>query len=521
MAKDFEFDDDEDREIVYVAEQTATEFHADNSFIRGIKGPIGSGKSVMCVWELFCRAQEQKAVRGKRRTKWAIIRNTYPELQDTTLNTFLEWIPEGEFEGYSLRVNRTAPIHAYLKMNLPDGTEVQAEFIFLALDNDDDVKKLKSLDLTGAWINEACEIIWNIFTMARGRTRRFPSKRDGGYTWAGVIMDTNPPDTEHWWHNLAEVERPLNHRFWSQPPAILPMPKKKKSDPTIYMPNRGQDPRYSAAENVNNQNAGFSYWLDLTAGVGEDWINVFLLGFYGSTMDGKPVYSEYKDDVHCSAEVLEPFRGLPLVLGFDFGLTPCVAIMQLSPKGVLRVIDEICSGHGDFDDMGIRQFATSAVKPHLNNVYGGMVIKSVGDPAGNSRAQANDELTCLLELQAAGIPTEMALTNNFLTRREAVAGFLNRMVDGKAGFQLSPNCKVLRKGFTQKYKYRRIRTSLGEKFTTEPDKLHPWSDVHDGLQYGAMYLSGGGIAGSSTPALPSSGSQTRRNVKVISSKGWS
>jgi len=499
-------------EIVYNAGPTAREFHNDDSFVRGVKGPLGSGKSVMCAWEMFERVRAQRVHRNKRKSRWAVIRNTYAELLDTTLNTFLDWIPEMSCPGYELRVVRSKPMHAYLTMTLEDKTVVEAEFIFLALDKEEDIHKLKSLELTGAWINEAGEIPFSVFKMARGRIRRYPSVRDGGYNWSGLIMDTNPPDEEHWWYNLAVIEQPKNHRFWDQPPAIIAIPKAHKSDPQLYMPNRGQDPRYAAAENVENQNAGFAYWMDQTSGVDEGWVKVFLMGFYGSTMDGKPVYPEYKDDVHCSREILEPFRGLPLVIAHDFGLTPCTAMMQLSPRGQLRAIDELCS-----EDMGIREFAHNILKPHLHNVYYGMKIISIGDPAGAQRAQASAELTCLEELRKAGIPTEMARTNVFLPRREAVAGFLNRMIDGKPGFLLSPNCKVLRKGFQQKYKYRKLRTSTGERFTAEPDKLHPWSDIHDGLQYGAMYLEGGGMPDSSGR---STGNTPRRNIRKKSAEGW-
>ena len=35
-------------------------FMKDNSFFRGVRGPVGSGKSVACCVELFRRALEQK-----------------------------------------------------------------------------------------------------------------------------------------------------------------------------------------------------------------------------------------------------------------------------------------------------------------------------------------------------------------------------------------------------------------------------------------------------------------------------
>ena len=71
--------------------------------------------------------------------------------------------------------------------------------IFLALDRPEDVKKLLSLELTGVWINEAREIPKSIVDACSMRVGRYPSMRDGGPSWYGVIADTKPPDTDHWW----------------------------------------------------------------------------------------------------------------------------------------------------------------------------------------------------------------------------------------------------------------------------------------------------------------------------------
>jgi hypothetical protein len=61
---------------------------------------------------------------------------------------------------------------------------------------------------------------------------------------------------------------------------------------------------------------------------------------------------------------------------------------------------------------------------------------------------AEDERTCLQIVRAlAKVRALPAPANNFTSRREAVAGTLSRLVDGKPGLTVSPACKVLRKGF--------------------------------------------------------------------------
>ena len=70
-------------------------FMLSDAFVRGIRGPFGSGKSTACVFEIMRRAREQPAgFDGVRRSRWAILRNTYPELRTTTIKTWHQWFPE-------------------------------------------------------------------------------------------------------------------------------------------------------------------------------------------------------------------------------------------------------------------------------------------------------------------------------------------------------------------------------------------------------------------------------------------
>ena len=70
------------------------DFMKNTTFFRGIRGPVGSGKSVACCVEVFRRALEQeKSPDGIRHSRWAIIRNTNPQLRTTTIKTWLDWFP--------------------------------------------------------------------------------------------------------------------------------------------------------------------------------------------------------------------------------------------------------------------------------------------------------------------------------------------------------------------------------------------------------------------------------------------
>jgi len=462
----------------------AVKFHSSDAFVRGLMGPVGSGKSSSCCVEIVARALRQKpSADGVRRSRWLVIRNTYPELKSTTIKTWETWFPSTVAP-----IKWDTPITSNMKISdIGDGTSMELEVMFMALDRPTETGKLRSLELTGAWINEASEIPKEIFDMVTQRVGRFPSKLQGGPSWCGIILDTNPCDDDHWYYKLAEEERPDEWEFFRQPGGLY-----KEGDQ--YVPNPD-------AENIFNLPGGYRYYLQQVPSKQEDWINVFLLGNYGSTKDGKPVYPEYNDKVHCLPKNVEAERGLPIVLGWDFGLTPACVVMQVTARGKVIVLDEVIS-----EDMGIRQFANDAVKPLLNNKYQGFTVYSAGDPAGNIRAQT-DERTCLQELLEAGIYTEPAPTNDFIPRREAVAFFMTKMSDGEPAFLLNPRCVNIRKGLAGRYKFERLKTSGPARFKDRPLK-DGYSHIQDALQYACLKVRSG-----LTPSRA-------RHVNRKSAKGW-
>jgi len=462
----------------------ASRFHVSDAFVRGLMGPVGSGKSSSCCVEIMARALKQEPWRdGVRRSRWAVIRNTYPELKSTTIRTWETWFP-----GHIAPIRWDTPITSTISIgDIGDGTGLELEVLFLALDKPMETGKLRSLELTGAWINEASEIPKEIFDMVTQRVSRYPSLMKGGPTWGGVILDTNPPDDDSWYYRIAEESTPNGWDFFRQPGGLYKEGEEYKPNPD--------------AENIDNLPNGYQYYLNQIGGKDEQWINVFLLGNYGTTADGKPVYPEFNDKVHVAEKPLDPMRGLPIILGWDFGLTPACVVMQQTPRGQVVVLKEIVS-----EDMGIRQFANDIVRPILVNEFSGFQKISTADPSGQIRAQT-DERTCLQELLETGIPTEPAPTNDWIPRREAVAFFLTRMADGMPGFLLDPSCTNLRKGFNGRYKYERLKTSGSARYRDRPVKDGS-SHIQDALQYACLRIRNGLFSIKAKP------------VKMTSNKGW-
>jgi hypothetical protein len=71
------------RDYSYASVPTIKRFSQSRAFIRGLRGPFGSGKSSGCVIELVNWAKRQPLANGKRRARFACIRNTYKQLEDS------------------------------------------------------------------------------------------------------------------------------------------------------------------------------------------------------------------------------------------------------------------------------------------------------------------------------------------------------------------------------------------------------------------------------------------------------
>jgi len=300
------------------------------------------------------------------------------------------------------------------------------------------------------------------FDIVTQRVRRYPSLKQGGPSWSGVFMDTNAPDTDHWYYKLAEVEKPEGFEFFRQPPGMLPDGDGWKLNPD--------------AENLKNLPP--NYYTAMHHGKRREWIKVFLANEYGTFVDGKPVYPEYSDEVHTSKRPLGVIEKLPIIVGLDYGREPAAVLIQITPRGQLRVIDELWGW-----DQGIGAFAEDVLKPHLAMNYAKRELVFVGDPAGI--AKESDERSAFEVLAAHGIVAVPAHTNRLTGRLEAVRHYLGRMVDGQPALTVDPKCERVRKGFLGRYHYKRVQTGF-DRYKEVPEK-DEYSHPHDALQYASLY----------------------------------
>lgn len=460
-----------DQDRLYIPNATGSAFHSDNTFVRVVMGPYGSGKSTLCLNEIVKRACAMpRWSSGRRRSRWGIFRNTSGELHSTTLQTWLAWF--GDLGDIS---KRQKPYLSYEHMFNDGNGIVELELIFLALDREQDVGKIKSLELTGAYINELSEVPQGLLSHLKGRVNhRYPSRAfcDAPY-WSGIIADTNPPDEDHWIYETFEKEKPEDYKMFKQPSGLV------KDADGIWQPNIHCD---------NYENLSPDYYTKLAGGQTEEFIKVYCRGVYGVVGFGKNVYPEFNSDFH-SFDTINYIQGETLYLGIDFGLTPACVVCQLSPRGQLLILKEYIA-----EDMGIRTFFEMIVAPGLKKdfPYCPKWI-AYADPAGNSRSEIMEEMSCIGELNSLGLNTSAARTNDIAPRLGAVRFYLNKMVDGKPAFAISrQGCPVLYKGFVKNYVYKRLAISGEARYKDVPDKnmsSHPM----DGLGYVCLELASDSI----------------------------
>lgn len=427
-----------------------------------IMGPLGSGKTVQTITKIFELICEQKPVKDKdhrnynvRLSRWIAVRNTYSELFSTTIKDWLEI--HGDLGNFN-QGNKNPPTH-YLQFGLDDGTKVRAEMMFLAFDRPDHVKKARGIQATGIWLNEVKELPKSVIDMLDLRHGRYPSQKEGATcTWHGIVGDTNAPDEDHWYYEMAEEVQPKGWKFYRQAGGVTKVDNKWVLNPE--------------AENLNN--LPDDYYDRGMQGKTEDWIKVNLANEYGFVIDGKPVHPMYVDTTHCIDE-FSPDKNTEIVLGLDFGRTPAAAFVQRVGMDRWVCFDEfVCEGVSAVD------FAPQ-LKRYIDMNYDGYNFKGWGDPSGGYGNQSTDQ-TPFTILRAAGLIASPTTTNDPLIRRASLENPLKTLsMDGKPRFLLTKQAKMIRKGLMGGFCYRRIMVS-GEKYTDEPDK-NEYSHPVEALEY--------------------------------------
>lgn len=451
----------------------ASEFYTDDSEFACIVGPVGSGKTTAAALRMMRHIYEQApGPYGVSRSRWAVVRNTRPQLLDTAVKEVLQLFPEkiyGTFERTRL---------VYRMRFQPQGLNkmIDAEILFRPLDGPEDISNLLSVQYTGVWLNELREIDPELIAHVAARTGRYPSAALGGCTWSGMIGDTNPWAFTSAYHSMFVAEKRTGYAFFKQPGGMDPGAEN--------LANLQQTPETLRLEwsDPARQEQGRIYYQKRLRDYSPEEADMYVHCKYGASRAGKPVYVSYNDNVHCKE--FEFDKRLPIYVGYDSsGRNPAAVIAQKTATGQWRVGYEFCE-----TNMGMVQHAKELRRLIRGELPGVEVAKITLDPAVQKDASDINQ-PMIVRAEFPGVQVLQARTNDITTRIEAVDKKFRELVSGEPALVIHPRCKILRAACINEYHFRRLKVSGRERFTEEPDKVHPYSDVADALQY--LMLGGG------------------------------
>lgn len=441
--------------INYVPPPTVAGFIREYSpgelFFDWIIGPVGSGKTTGIFFKLaFMASLQAPSPRdGIRRSRAVVVRNTMPQLRDTTITSWNYWFKEPAYGQW--RGQNTSNAVFLLKFN-----DVECEVLFRPLDTPDDVARVLSLEVTFAVLDEFVQIDKTIVEALSARCGRYPPQIDGGATNWGMWGSSNPGNEDSWWHTMLEEELPSNWVYFKQPSGFSPM-----------------------AENLNNLPGRQKYYHSLAEGKSEHWVNQFIESQWGWSLDGTPVLKSFAPQIHVAKRSLSFNPRLPLVAGFDPGMSSAMIFGQMDFDGRLLVQSELVQ-----DGFGAKRFIAERLKPHLRMRYPGLQEFIVSpDPAAFSRSQS-DEQSVVMEFKKAQFKIDVVDMNNQLpTRIGAMEHFTTRLINGQPALLIDPSCKTLIRALSTGWRY---KIKKDEERAPEPEK-NSFSHPADGFGYLCKY----------------------------------
>jgi len=192
---------------------------------------------------------------------------------------------------------------------------------------------------------------------------------------------------------------------------------------------------------------------------------------------GRPVFQDFREPIHCVSGEIDPHLGLPLIRGWDFGLTPACVICQIQGEQlmVMREITAMNMGIDRFSDIVIN--ACSTLFPYWRDLQRDWI--DVIDASGFYRKDT-DEQSCAGIMAKKGI-NPISGPESFNIRKESVESFLTKTTRYGPAFQMAhEHCPMLMKGFKGGYQFPENVEEI------ENSRLRPlknkYSHIHDALQ---------------------------------------
>jgi hypothetical protein len=387
-----------------------THYLKNKLFYSWIVGPVGSGKTTGLFFKLVNLAMLQEpGPDGIRRTRAVVVRNTLPQLRDTTISSWNYWFKDGE-SGFWMASQNKFELH----IKDPKHPAI-CEVLFRPLDTADDVARVLSLEITFALIDEFVQIPRAIVDALSARVGRYPPKKDGGATNFGIFGASNPDLETNWWYDYLHKDLPSNAKFFVQPSGLSP-----------------------EAENLENLPP--NYYDSAVQGKTPEWVSQFVECHWGFSQDGKPVVSTFKPELHIAKKPLLYNPHLPLVFGFDPGIGGTAAVFgQQDLKGRLLILGEVTA-----EGFGTQRFIEEKLRPYIRRKFPDANMDNIicaPDPAAGNRSQTDER--AVVDVLRRHFAVKIETDNRLARRLDAIDHFTARLVEGEPALLIDQECKEI------------------------------------------------------------------------------
>ena len=445
-------------DIEYIPGPAATKFHLSPARVKAAWGPVRSGKSTALVWRVFFKAKEAAAAGIGLRA--LLLRDSFRNLEDTTVKTFTEWLaPLGQFQRrqgvldfvFDLDGKRHEVLFRHGQTAQDASSFLSSEYGFIGLE-----EVAPAFSPTGLISPGIAEEVFDIaLTRLVQRGMNNPE----------LAISCNPPTPQHW----------VNKRIISKSPEEL-----KALGWWHFF--------FGTSENEGNLRAGYYDELRRSLKGKDHLLKRFVEGEIVAIYPGMPVFSgNFKQTIHVR-DRLEPVEGSPIVFGYDAGLTPACVWTQIDAYGRWLVLYELQGGYVDDrlnEQVGTYDFADMIRAETATRFPGIRPGVMYADPAVNQK-QPGDMKTVRKMLEEKGFVVEPGEVD-IPARVEAIRNRLTTMVGGEPAMLISRSgCPLLIEAVSGGYRYGVSRDGT-RVHGAEPIKDH-YSHVADALGYPASKL---------------------------------
>lgn len=396
---------------------------------------VGEGKSAGLAWSIFYHTRHNPGA------DWAVIRDTYENLQKTTLQEFFHWFPPGIAGHY----HQTKKLWTWAE-GVAKGT-----VSFIGMDNPEDATKLLSWTLAGIAMDEPAPAVGSgginemVFDLGLTRLRQADMK------WYGMKLATNNPDENHWTYR--KFVSPGNPAF------------------KYYQP--------TTPENVHNLPDGYYEKVRMSLAHRPDLVRRFVDGEFGYQQEGKAVTPQWSDKMNL-ATGLYAIPRRELILLWDWGLNPTCIITQLSPLGNWNILYSFVG-----DGIGVQELIEYNVAPLIHTKFRLAPLRHIGDPQGIQREQSSSQNSAVRVVKQFLPGPWRPGPQKWLPRIEPLRAALGRVSNNRGLIQVDrENAKEVWHALRGGWHYHVAKTGVTSGEPVKDINSHPG----DAMSYGAAIL---------------------------------